>query len=200
MKIQGLKRNVLLFVGLLILSVVPAMAQQTEVEDLDLKYATTLLKPGSVAPDFALSTPDGRTVRLSDYKGKYVVIDFWASWCSDCRKDAPFIVELYRAYKDAGIEFIGVSFDTDKESWMSAIKQYGMDYVQVSELKKMRETEVYKTYGIKWIPSLCLIDPQGKVMLSTVVSEKIQKALQDVVGRSSAPALGDKQEDNRINH
>lgn len=192
MKIQRLKRNVLLFVGLLILSVVSAMAQQTEAEDLDLKYATTLLKPGSVAPDFALSTPDGKTVRLSDYKGKYVVIDFWASWCSDCRKDAPFIVELHRAYKDAGIEFIGVSFDTDKESWISAIKQYGMDYVQVSELKKMRETEVYKTYGIKWIPSLCLIDPQGKVMLSTVVSEKIQKALQDVVDRSSTSVSNDK--------
>lgn len=174
------------------LTVVPAIAQQTEVEDLDLKYATTLLKPGCVAPDFVLSTPDGKMVRLSDYKGKYVVIDFWASWCSDCRKDAPFIVELYRTYKDAGIEFIGVSFDTDKESWISAIKQYGMDYVQVSELKKMRETEVYKTYGIKWIPSLCLIDPQGKVMLSTVVSEKIQRVLQEVVDRSSTSVSNDK--------
>lgn len=192
MKIQRMKRKVLVFVGLLMLTVVPAIAQQTEVEDLDLKYATTLLKPGCVAPDFVLSTPDGKMVRLSDYKGKYVVIDFWASWCSDCRKDAPFIVELYRTYKDAGIEFIGVSFDTDKESWMSAIKQYGMDYVQVSELKKMRETEVYKTYGIKWIPSLCLIDPQGKVMLSTVVSEKIQRVLQEVVDRSSTSVSNDK--------
>ncbi len=82
-------------------------------EDLDAKYATTLVKVGSLAPDFTLKTPEGGTLQLSSMKGKTVVIDFWASWCPDCRKDAPELVRLYDEFHPKGIEFVGVSMDTD---------------------------------------------------------------------------------------
>ena len=150
---------------------------QTAEEDLDAKYATELLKPQTVAPDFALKSAEGKTVKLSDYKGRYVVLDFWASWCPDCRKDAPAVVNLSRQYKKKGVEFVGVSFDTDKDAWMKAVKTFGMDYTHVSELKRMKEAKVSKAYHINWIPSLYLIGPDGKVVLSTVMSSKLAGAL-----------------------
>lgn len=152
-------------------------AQEATPVDEDAKYATELLKPGVEAPDFALQTPEGKTVRLSDYRGKYVVLDFWASWCPDCIKDIPNVKRIYADYKERGIVFIGVSFDDKKENWTSALAKHGIEYTQVSELKKWKTTEISKAYNIKWIPSLYLIDPKGKVVIGTVMSEKIAAEL-----------------------
>lgn len=149
-------------------------------EDLDAKYATTLVKVGSVAPDFTLKTPEGGTFQLSSLKGKTVVIDFWASWCPDCRKDAPELVRLYDEYHPKGIEFVGVSMDTDVEAWQKAIRQYGIRYPQASELRKFKETDIAKAYGVKWIPSLVVVGADGKVLLSTVLSEKVRLLLQQL--------------------
>lgn len=145
--------------------------------DPDTKYATALLKPGSEAPDFALSTPDGKTVRLSDLRGHYVVLDFWASWCPDCRKDAPAIVRLNETYGARGVRFVGVSFDTDRDAWQRAIDRLGITYTQVSELKKWKTTAVSKAYAVQWIPTVYLIDPEGRVLLATVVSDKVAAEL-----------------------
>ena len=91
---------------------------QAQIPDLDTKYATEMLKPGTSAPDFKLQTPDGKTIQFSDFaKGKYVVIDFWASWCPDCRKDMPEVIRMYNKWHEMGVEFLGVSFDTDKQKW-----------------------------------------------------------------------------------
>ena len=86
-------------------------AQQKADVDLDAKYATNLLEVGSPAPDLAIPSLGGGSVTLADYKGKYVVVDFWASWCPDCRKDAPNIIALYEKFHKKGVEFLGVSFD-----------------------------------------------------------------------------------------
>lgn len=155
-----------------------AKAQQTTEVDYDAQYATELVKPGTKAPDFELNSPDGKKVSLSQFKGKYVVLDFWASWCPDCRKDAPTIVAMYNKYKDKGVAFVGVSFDTDVAQWKAAIEKYGMKYAHVSELKKMREANISKAYGVKWIPSMVLVDPQGKVVMGTVLSTKLEKELE----------------------
>lgn len=160
-----------------LVSALTATAQTPVADDLDTKYATELLKPGVSAPDFALPTPQGDTLRLSSLRGHYVVLDFWASWCPDCRKDAPEIVRLYNMYKDRGVQFVGVSFDTDKQAWTTALEKLGIAYTQVSELKKWKTTEVSKDYAVKWIPSVYLIDPQGKVVIGTVMSEKIAAEL-----------------------
>ena len=84
---------------------------------------------------------------------------------------------MYETYKDRGIVFLGVSFDENKENWTAMLKKQGIKYTQVSELKKWKTTEVSKAYKVNWIPTLYLIDKEGKVVLGTVMSEKIEKAL-----------------------
>ena len=150
------------------LLVIPTVHAQIMEQDVDAQYATNMLKPGTVAP-------------LSQLKGKVVVLDFWASWCPDCRRDAPNVVRLYREYKDKGVVFVGISFDVDRKAWQEAVKKYDMDYVQVSELKKMREAQISKTYGVSWIPSLYVIGRDGKVVLGTVLSAKVEQTLRQLV-------------------
>ena len=163
------------------LLVIPTVHAQIMEQDADAQYATNMLKPGTMAPDFTLPTLVGKNFSLSQLKGKVVVLDFWASWCPDCRKDAPNVVRLYREYKDKDVVFVGISFDVDRKAWQEAVKKYGMDYVQVSELKKMREAQISKTYGVSWIPSLYVIGRDGKVVLGTVLSAKVEQTLRQLV-------------------
>ena len=167
MEIKHIRRTATALLVALSLWCLNAKAQQATEVDLDEQYATELLKPGTVAPDFELPSPDGKKVSLSQFKGKYVVLDFWASWCPDCRKDAPNIV--------------GVSFDIDAALWKAAIEKYGMKYAHVSELKKMREANISKAYGVKWIPSMVLIDPERKVVMGTVLSKKLERKLEELL-------------------
>lgn len=175
-----MKRETIMMAVMLFWGAVTEMKAQVVEEDLDAKYATELVKPGTEAPDFELKTPEGEAFRLSSLIDKIVVLDFWASWCSDCRKDAPEVVKLYQTYHPKGVEFVGVSMDTNVEAWQTAIKQYGIEYLQVSELKKFKETDISKAYGIKWIPSLVVIGKDGKVLLSTVLSEKVGRLLEEL--------------------
>ena len=102
-----MKKTTLLF-ALLLMGATVAKAQSAQ-PDFDDKYATELVKPGTAAPDFKMKTPDGKNFQFSKLaKGKTVVLDFWASWCPDCRKDAPEVVRLYEKYRQYGVEFIGI--------------------------------------------------------------------------------------------
>lgn len=167
----------LTFVLMLLMAATQVLAQFEQTDD-DAKYATELLKPGQQVPDAKLKTPEGKSVKLSKLiKGKWALIDFWASWCPDCRKDMPNVQRMYADFAQRGVEFVGVSFDTEADNWVNAISKYNIRYAQVSDLKKMRDSEVAKAFGVKWIPSMMLIDPQGKVVLSTVLSDKMEKTL-----------------------
>lgn len=160
-----------------------ANAQQQAKEqqqDPDVQYGAQLLKAGSVAPEFRLKGPDGKELALSDFRGKYVVLDFWASWCGDCRRDIPNIKAMYENYSKKGVEFVGVSFDDNAERWQNAIKEFGLKYHQVSELKKWKTTDIYAAYGIKWIPTIYIIGPDGKVKLATVLSERAEQFLHNL--------------------
>ena len=180
-------KKVLLFFVLLSLGAIAARAQFIQ-QDLDNKYATELVKVGTAAPDFKMKTPEGKTLQLSKFaKGKTVVLDFWASWCRDCRKDAPEVVRMYEKYRQHGIEFIGISMDTDVEAWKKAIGQFGITYPQVSELKKFKETDIAKAYGVNWIPSMVVIGPAGQVKLSTVLSYKVDKYLKELTTGAYQP-------------
>ena len=173
-----MKKTTLLF-ALLLMGATVAKAQAAQ-PDFDDKYATELVKAGTAAPDFKMKTPDGKNFQFSKFaKGKTVVLDFWASWCPDCRKDAPEVVRLYEKYRQYGIEFIGISMDTDVEAWKKAIEKYGITYPQVSELKKFKETDIAKAYGVKWIPSMVVVGPDGQVKLSTVLTYKVDKYLKE---------------------
>ena len=175
-----MKTGRLLWSVALLLSATIGRAQFAPEPDFDSKYATELVKAGVQAPDFKMKTIDGKTFKLSQLKGKTVVLDFWASWCPDCRKDAPEVVRMYKEYAPQGIEFVGVSMDTDVEAWRKACQQFGISYTQVSELKKFKETDIAKAYGVKWIPSMVVVDKEGKVALSTVLTYKVDKYLKEL--------------------
>ena len=175
-----MKKRRLLWSVALLLSATIGRAQFAPEPDFDSKYATELVKAGVQAPDFKMKTIDGKTFKLSQLKGKTVVLDFWASWCPDCRKDAPEVVRMYKEYAPQGIEFVGVSMDTDVEAWRKACEQFGITYTQVSELKKFKETDIAKAYGVKWIPSMVVVDKEGKVALSTVLTYKVDKYLKEL--------------------
>lgn len=177
-----MKKSIKVLFALLIMGATATKAQSVQ-EDMDDKYATGLVKVGTTAPDFKLNTPDGTTIQLTQFaKGKTVVIDFWASWCPDCRKDAPKVVQLYEKYHPKGVEFIGVSMDTDIEAWKKAIAQFAIKYPQVSELKKFKDTDISKAYGLNWIPSMVVVGPDGQVKLSTVMVDKLDNYLKEVIG------------------
>lgn len=178
-----MKKRTLLWLAVLIMGATTVKAQSDQ-QDLDEKYATELVKAGTTAPDFKMKTPDGTTIQLSEFaQGKTVVLDFWASWCPDCRKDAPEVVRLYETYRQYGVEFIGISMDTDVEAWKKAIEKFGITYPQVSELRKFKETDIAKAYGVKWIPSMVVVGPDGQVKLSTVLTHKVDQYLKDLTGQ-----------------
>lgn len=149
-------------------------------QDADALYAKELLKPGTMAPDFTLLTADGKEIKLNTYRGNYVVLHFWASWCPDCRKEIPDVKKLWNDFRDYNVRFIGISFDINKESWVKTYwDKYQMNWTQVSELKKWKkETNIDRLYKVDWIPTLYLIDPNGRVMLGTVQIEKLHAVLE----------------------
>ena len=154
---------------------------------------SALLSVGTKAPDFSLPSVDGEAIiSLSDYTGRYLVIDFWASWCPDCRKANPRMVDLYRRYKDEpiGISFLGVSFDIDREACLKAIEKDGLEWFQVSELKKWKETEISKLYGIRWIPTVYVIDNAGKVLYAGSDLDELEELLRHLGGVGSGEAVG----------
>lgn len=134
-----------------------------EAETVDMSNYMPSLETGVEAPDFEAPDILGNPVKLSDYRGKYVVLDFWASWCKDCRAEMPAVKNLYTAFAPKGVEFLGVSFDTD----LNALIDYGMEneipWMQVCNQIKWKENPISAAYDLKWIPTMFLIDPDGKV-------------------------------------
>lgn len=174
-QIMGIKR-IFVFIAFVMTFAINAIA-----EDLDSLYATDMLKPGTAAPDFTLNDLDGKSHSLSSLKGSYVVLDFWASWCPDCRKDIPEMKRLYKLYgKD--VKFVSVSFDDKKESWKNCVETNGMDWLHLSELKKWKETSLSPLYKIKWLPSTYILDRNGNIILSTVMIEKVAEKLKEIAG------------------
>ena len=167
-----MKRILALTLGLLV-----AMGLFAQEQDLDLQYATELLKPGTPAPDFTLTDINGNSVSLRDFQGRKVVLVFWASWCPDCRAEVPDLKYMQTKADPRKVAFVAVSFDRTKEAWETYVKENGMAGVQLFETAPRKESEVNAAYHVKWIPSLYLIDEQGKVALGTVVLEKVAKAL-----------------------
>jgi len=150
--------------------------------DLDSLYASGLLKPGTEAPDFTLQTAEGTPVTLSDMRGSYVVLEFSASWCPDCRRVAGRMDTLSVSAEGKNVRFVNVSFDDNKEKWVGYMqKRHAAQptrFVEVSELKKW--TAISPLYHIDWIPTMYLIDPEGKIVFGTVIAEKLERAVAEL--------------------
>lgn len=140
----------------------------------DDEYGKGLLETGTTAPDFTVYTdeyPDGTT--LSSLRGGYVLIEFWASWCPDCQKATPVIKDINDTFAPKGLTLLGVSFDEDAAQWQAYIADNGLDWMQHRETLPWSESPVAATYNVRWIPTLYLIDPEGRVDFATVNAEEM---------------------------
>ncbi len=134
-----------------------------------------LVKPVSVghqAPDFSIPGIDGKTIKLADYKGKYVMLDFWASWCVPCRKENPNVVKLYQQYHPKGLEIIGISLDEKKDAWQKAVNDDRLVWAHGSELQNFNGPTVQK-YQVQAIPSNFVLDPAGKIIAKNVTGSDL---------------------------
>lgn len=134
---------------------------------------------GKQVSDFTQVDKDGNVVKLSDYRGKYLLLDFWASWCSPCRAENPNVLKAYNEYHPKGLEIVAVSLDTKKEAWLKAIAADKLPWTQISDLKN--NNEVASQFGVNAIPDNFLIDPTGKVIARGLRGTELFKKLAEVI-------------------
>ena len=131
---------------------------------------------GQPAPDFTMPTIDDKTIKLSSLKGKYVMIDFWASWCQPCRQENPNVVKMYNKYKSKNFTILGISLDKDPVAWKQAVQQDGLSWTHASELSDFDGPTV-RAYQVQAIPASFIIDPSGKIIAKNLRAEELDSFL-----------------------
>jgi len=141
-------------------------------------------KIGEQFVDFEMSDPNGNSKRLSDYKGKFILLEFWASWCAPCRQENPNLVKTYEKFKQNGFEIFAVSLDDEKDRWLSAIKKDNLNWEHVSDLYG-DDNKAALIYGISSIPNNFLIDKNGIIIACNLRGEKLNEKLAEIMPATS---------------
>lgn len=135
---------------------------------------------GQPAMDFSQNDPDGKAVKLSDFKGQVVLVDFWASWCGPCRAENPNVVEAFKKFKSKGFTVLGVSLDKEKDKWLQAIEKDELTWTHVSDLKYW-DNEVSTMYGVRGIPANILVGKDGKILAKNLRGKDLHEKLAEVL-------------------
>ena len=135
---------------------------------------------GQPAPEIALPDPNGNVIKLSSFRGKYVLVDFWAKWCGPCRRENPNVVKAYHAFKNKNFDILGVSLDRTKEDWLQAIGEDGLTWNHVSDLRYF-ESQAAKDYNINGIPFSILVDPSGVIVAKNLRGNALHRKLNEVL-------------------
>jgi peroxiredoxin len=135
-----------------------------------------LVRIGAPAPEITMNNPEGKPISLSSFKGKYVLIDFWASWCGPCRRENPSVIEAYNQFRDQNFTILGVSLDKEKQPWLKAIMDDQLSWTQVSDLQ-FWDNAAAQSYSVKAIPQNFLVDPEGKIIAKNLFGKRLTKRL-----------------------
>ena len=155
---------------------------------LDLLSRKLMVEVGQMAPDFTLEDTSGNKVSLSDFKGKYVILDFWASWCPDCRRECPFIVEAAQNLSSKGVEVLCVSLDRNAQDWKAGIEKLGLgSFTHVGDMKEWN-SPVVSLYALRWIPTTFLISPEGRILEVSTDENGFLEDVSKVFGLSLQPS------------
>ena len=166
-----------------------ALAQRFEKENPNSPHAKSLIgrvarikgvSVGALAPDISLSDTTGTTVALSSLRGKYVLLDFWASWCGPCRQENPNVVRMYNKFKDKGFAIYSVSLDQAKANWTKAIRNDNLTWTHVSDLK-FWQSAAAQQYGVQAIPATFLLDKDGKIIAKNLRGDALEQKLEEVL-------------------
>lgn len=135
---------------------------------------------GQPAPEISLPDPDGKVVTLSSFRGKYVLVDFWAKWCGPCRRENPNVVKAYQKFHSKNFDILGVSLDRSREDWLQAIREDGLTWNHVSDLKYF-ESQAALDYNINGIPFSILVDPAGVIVAKNLRGPELHKKLEEIL-------------------
>lgn len=150
------------------------------IEYSELLKSTQSVEIGNSAPDFTAKNSKKEAVTLSSFRGKYVLLDFWASWCGPCRKENPNVLKVYNSYQSKNFTVVGLSLDDSESAWLRAVDKDALPWTQLLD-RASGKTTVSQLYGISAIPNNFLIDPQGKIIATNLRGEALEKALANLL-------------------